>query len=1388
MHRIGERRGGRALCLTSAAAILCFAVPAPTAPPTRPASHATATSDSPSLQADVERTISDREYEATETDAGLQAPNRAHGLRTYFESGGVRVVDREDGASELAHLRTISIGRGAASRELAEGEVRSEGSRVEIRRGGLVEWYENSEGGLEQGWTLAERPEGEGPLEVEVELGASKVTVDGDRAVIEAPGGRRLEYGGLAVWDASRRSLASRMEASGEGRVRLVVDDAGARYPVTVDPGLTSPAFTRVTGVKAGALFGIILAGIGDVNGDGYADVAFGAPGYDAGQGAIGGVFVFLGSPGGIASGTAATASALLVANQGLNSFASSVAGAGDVNDDGFDDLVVGGISYDGGQGAAGAAFVFPGGPAGIASGTSATAAATVVSAQVDANFGSSVADDVDVDGDGYDDLVVGASRYDTTQPNAGAAFVFKGGPAGIASGTSATAATTLTSDQTNGGFGAKLAGAGDTNGDGFDDIAVGAYAYSAGQTEEGAVFVFLGSPAGVANSSSATASATLQSDQASSLFGASVAGAGDVNGDGFDDLVVGAQQYDAGQEDEGETFVFLGSPTGIASAAPSTAATVLQSDRVIMNFGQFVGAGDLNRDGYSDVIVGTEGFTSGQLLEGGAFVFLGGPAGVSSGTIATAASVLQTDVENAFLGPVAYAGDVDGDGFGDLIVGAPFYDSPQTDGGAVYFFRGTSDGISGFPPPRATLLGDQLESSLGWSIAGAGDTNGDGFDDVVVGAPLYDTGLLDEGAAFVFLGGPGGVMSGDSSTAAATLEGDQQESLFGWTVAGAGDVNADGFDDVVVGAPGYDVTAGEQGKSFVFLGGPGGVGDNTAATADTVIQGDQEREFLGGCVAGAGDVNGDGFDDIVVGADDYDTQQVDVGAAFVFLGGPAGIANGGPATAATAFLGDQSFSFFGRSCAGAGDVNGDGYDDVVVGAPKYNTANFGAGAAFVFHGGPEAGRGGQTIATAVILGDQFDAALGTSVAGAGDTNGDGYDDVIVGALRYSIGESGEGAALVFLGGPVGVGNNTPGTADTVLQSDQADAQLGTKVAGAGDVNADGYDDVVVAAGSYDGISVGAVFVFLGRPGGGVPNGTPQIAAVIVRRLDTFLVGQSVAGVGDVNNDGFDDFAFGTSVATNNLRTGGAYVYSRPPIANAKDTPGVYVPSSVTFFLRNSNSGGRADVAFGFGSGNAGYMAIAGDWDANGVDTPGLYDPATGSFFLTNENVPGPADATFTFGSGGRVPLSGDWDGDGQDSVGLYDPASGAFFLKNENVPGPADTVFTFGAGGAVPIAGDWNGDGTDTVGLYVPSTGAFFLRNLNAPGAADVVFTYGPTAGWMPLAGDFDGDHVDTVGLYNPATGAFFLRNSNGGGPADLTFGYGPAGAVPLIGDWNGK
>jgi hypothetical protein len=282
------------------------------------------------VAASIEQGIAQREYEASRNDQGLQAPNRAQNLRTYFEPKGIRVHDRTAPDSpELLSLRLASLGRAGGVEAIAPGEVVSDGARVEIRRPGLVEWYENGQRGLEQGFTLEARPDGEGDLWLELALDGATARVRRDELELRSAAGRRLRYSELHVRDAGGRALDARMELPTESRVRIVVADEGAAYPVTIDPLLSGTAETQLESDQAIARLGASVASAGDVNGDGYGDVIVGADGYDSGQSDEGAAFVFLGGDLGIADGTPATAHARLESDQVSAFLGGSVASAG---------------------------------------------------------------------------------------------------------------------------------------------------------------------------------------------------------------------------------------------------------------------------------------------------------------------------------------------------------------------------------------------------------------------------------------------------------------------------------------------------------------------------------------------------------------------------------------------------------------------------------------------------------------------------------------------------------------------------------------------------------------------------------------------------------------------------------------------------------------------------------------------------------------------------------------------------------------------------------------------------------------------------------------------------------------------------------------------------
>ena len=390
--------------------------------------------------------------------------------------------------------------------------------------------------------------------------------------------------------------------------------------------------------------------------------------------------------------------------------------------------------------------------------------------------------------------------------------------------------------------------------------------------------------------------------------------------------------------------------------------------------------AGDVDGDGFDDLIVGASGADPGGVANAGsAYVFSG----------ATGTLIWQFDGQ-FYIDLLGYsasgAGDVDGDGFDDLIVGA-FRADPGglSDAGSAYVYSGAT----------GTLIwqfdGQADGDELGRCVSGAGDVNGDGFDDLIVGARNADPGGVGHaGSAYVY--------SGATGTLLWQFDGQAANEQLGESVSGAGDVDGDGFDDLIVGAPqGNPGGLTKAGFAYVYSGATG--------TLIWQFNGQVAYDYQGISVSGAGDVNGDGFDDLIVGADQADpggpTIGPNAGSAYVF--------SGATGTLIWQFDGQASHDYLGSTVSNAGDVDGDGLDDLIVGAWGAEPGGlYRAGSAYVYSG-----------ATGTLIrqfnGQASDDYLGSAVSDAGDVDGDGLDDLIVGAYSASPGGLNDaGSAYVY--------------------------------------------------------------------------------------------------------------------------------------------------------------------------------------------------------------------------------------------------------------------------------------------------------------------------------------------------------------------------------------
>jgi VCBS repeat-containing protein len=1154
-----------------------------------------------------------------------------------------------------------------------------------------------------------------------------------------------------------------------------------------------------------------------------------------------------------------------------------SVSSAGDINGDGIDDLIIGARFADpNGQYSAGESYVVFGSSSGFGASinlSSLDGSNGFVINGIDRYdlSGTSVSGALDINGDGIDDLIIGASNAGPNGQNgAGESYVVFGSSSGFG------ASFNLSSLDGSNGFvingidafdqsGYSVSGALDINGDGIDDLIIGAtggYVYPNG-FRPGKSYVVFGSSSGFG------ASINLASLNGSNGFvingidafdqsGRSVSSALDINGDGIDDLIVGASNAGPnGQNGSGESYVVFGSSSGFGasfnlSSLDGSNGFVINGIDAFDQSGRSVsGAGDINGDGIDDLIIGASSADpNGQNSGGESYVVFGSSSGFGASF-----NLSSLDGSNGFVingidrydnssTSVSSAGDINGDGIDDLIVGAPYADpNGQESAGESYVVFGRSsgfgagfnlsslDGSEGF-----VINGIDVFDSSGRSVSSAGDINGDGFDDLVIGASNADpNGQGGAGSSYVVFGFASptptnkppvavndtattdedtavkiSVLANDSNFLTLTAI-DGRAVVVGTAIrlsSGAlVTLNADGsltydpnasFDFVAVGKSGtdsftYTTNNGSLTNAATVKLTINGVNDapklisvfnlsSLNGSNGFVINGIDRYDFSGTSVSSAGDINGDGFDDLIVGASNASPNAQNYsGSSYVVFGSSIGFNasfNLSSLDGSNGFVinGIDRYDSSGYSVSSAGDINGDGIDDLIIGASNAGPNGQNAsGSSYVVFGSSISFNASFNLSSLdgsngfVINGiDRYDSSA-RSVSSAGDINGDGFDDLIIGAPFASTNsQNSSGESYVVFGSSSGFGasinlSSLDGSNGFVINGIDRYDRSGTSVTSAGDINGDGFDDLIIGApgNSYNQPGAEESYVVFGSSSGfgasfdlASLNGSNGFVINGIDRFDS--LGTSVSSAGDINGDDIDDLIIGAPYAGPNGQNGSGESY-------------VVFGSSSGFGASinlDSLDGSNGFVINGIDSGDSSGRSVSSAGDINGDD---IDDLIVGARFADPNGQNDAGESYVVFGSSSGFGASINLDSlDGSNGFVI----NGIDRYDN--------------SGGSVSSAGDINGDGFDD--LIVGATGAD-PNGQNGAGESYVLFGFATTAttnedtavnilanNILRRYTDAEGDTLTISDFTNPSNGTLTL-NDNGtqDNPSDDFFTYTP-------------
>jgi VCBS repeat-containing protein len=1079
---------------------------------------------------------------------------------------------------------------------------------------------------------------------------------------------------GINPFDNSGSSVSSALDINGDGFNDLIIgasnadpngqNGAGSSYVVFGNSSGFDTQFNLsslngsngfvINGINRYDFSGSSVSSAGDINGDGFDDLIIGARNVESS-------YVVFGRSSGFGAGfnlSSLNGSEGFVINR-IDSGAgsdSSVSNAGDINGDGFDDLIIGARYADpNGQNLAGSSYVVFGNSSGFdtqfnLSSLNGSNGFVINGINPFDNSGRSVSNAGDINGDGFDDLIIGASNADPNGQNgAGESYVVFGNSSGF------DTQFNLSSLNGSNGFvingisegdisGSSVSNALDINGDGFDDLIIGAYrADPNGQRYAGESYVVFGRSSGFGagfNLSSLDGSEgfVINGIDSDDYSGRSVSSAGDINGDGFDDLIIGAFLADPnGQNNAGSSYVVF----GFASGTPTNKPPVAVNDTAITDEDTAVNIEVLANDSNSLTVSAVDGKT----------VVVGTTITLSSGALVTlnADDSLTYDPNTQF--ETLAVGESGTDSFtyttnnGSLTNAASVNltingvnDAPQV---TSVFNLSSLNGSNGF-----VINGINSGDFSGNSVSNAGDINGDGFDDLIIGAIRADpNGQYDAGSSYVVFGNSSGFdtqfnlwsLNGSNGF---VINGINSGDSSGNSVSNAGDINGDGFDDLIIGA----IDAGKfgAGSSYVVFGNSSGFDtqfnlSSLNGSNGFVINGIDPFDRSGISVSNALDINGDGFDDLIIGAYRADPNgQYDAGSSYVVFGNSSGFDasfNLSSLNGSNGFVinGIDSGDFSGRSVSNAGDINGDGFDDLIIGAYRADpNGQYDAGSSYVVFGNSSGFDTQFNLSSLngsngfVINGIDSDDRSGISVSNALDINGDGFDDLIIGAYRADPnGKFGAGSSYVVFGNSSGFDtqfnlSSLNGSNGFVINGIDPFDRSGNSVSNALDINGDGFDDLIIGAyrASPNGkFGAGSSYVVFGNSSGfdtqfnlSSLNGSNGFVINGIDSVD--FSGNSVSNALDINGDGFDDLIIGA-------------VFASP---NGEESAG----SSYVVFGFQTGATTNEDTAVNIFASN--ILRTYSDIEGDTLTISDFINPTNGTLVLNDNNTPeNPGDDFFIY-------------------------------------------------------------------------------------------------------------------------------------------------------------